>query len=254
MNAAAAKTAHPNTTGSFIMRAVTSSAGAKVVMSITGLLLLGFVIAHLVGNLQVFGGYEGINAYGAFLKGSAGILWTTRIGLLAVVVIHILSAVRLSRNNKAARPQPYAVKKYRAASWYSRYMLVSGIVVLAFIVFHLLHFTVGLVQPEYFSFQDPHQRHDVYRMMVMGFSVPWVVLVYIVSMVLLGFHLAHGIWSALQSLGLWGTRWTPFWLQAGKVLAWLIVIGFIAIPIGLWLGVGVDKQALQEQAAISHKR
>lgn len=254
MKPAAAQTAHPNTTGSFVMRAVTSSAGAKVVMSITGLLLLGFVIAHLAGNLQAFGGPEGFNSYAALLKSQPELLWTARLGLLAAVVIHILSAVRLSRINKAARPQAYAVKKYRAANWYSRYMLVSGLVVLAFIVFHLLHFTVGVIQPEYFSFEDPLQRHDAWKMMVMGFSKPWVVLVYIGAMILLGFHLAHGIWSSLQSLGLWGRRWTPFWLTAGKVIAWLIVIGFIAIPVGLWLGVGVDKQALANPASAQQQR
>lgn len=250
----AAKTAHPNTTGSFVMRAVTSSAGAKVVMSITGLLLLGFVIVHVAGNLQVFGGQEVFNSYAAFVKGSSEVLWAARLGLLGVVVIHILSAVRLSRINKAARPQAYVVKKYRAANWYSRYMLVSGLIVLAFIVFHLLHFTVGVIQPEHFALHDAKGRHDAWSMMVLGFQVPWVVIVYVVSMILLGFHLAHGIWSALQSLGLWGKRWTPFWLSAGKVIAWLIVLAFIIIPIGLFAGVGFDKQALETRQPTQQQR
>ena len=236
MNSAAAKTARTHTIGGYIAGAISSSTGMKLVMAITGLGLFLFLVSHVVSNLQVFLGYEGVNAYGAFLKGKPELLWTARLGLLAAVVLHIWAAVRLSRINHAARPQQYVKKSWRTASWYSRYMLVSGGIVFAFIVFHILHFTAGVILPEYFVFRDPAERHDVARMMILGFSKPWVVLVYVVSMIFIGLHLAHGIWSSLQSLGLWGARWTPFWLKAGKVIAWVIALAFIAIPLGILAG------------------
>ncbi|WP_373049075.1 succinate dehydrogenase cytochrome b subunit [Vulgatibacter sp.] len=255
MNAAAAKTARPASPGSFLGRAITSSTGMKLVMAITGLGLLGFVIAHVIGNLQVFLGYEGINAYGAFLKGSPGLLWTLRLGTLALFVLHIWAGVRLSRLNHAARPHAYVKKKYRAASWYSRYMLVSGTIVLVFLVFHLLHFTVGTVFPDHFALRDPSGRHDVFAMMLEGFAIPWVVVFYVVAMVLLFFHLGHGIWSATQSLGIWGGRWTPAMMKVGLALAVILAIAYSIIPLGLFAGLVPDyrsekaasEQQLQQQ-------
>lgn len=233
---AAANMARPASAGSFLGRAIRSSAGMKFVMAVTGILMLLFLLGHLAGNLQVFGGYEGINAYGAFLKGSPGLLWTARLGLLITVALHIWAGVRLSRLNKAARPQGYVKKSWREASWYSRYMLVSGSIVLLFIVFHLLHFTVGTIFPEQFALRDPQMRPDIFRMMVLSFQIPWVVVFYVVAMVLLFFHLGHGIWSALQSLGLWGARFTPFMLKAAVVIAAVLTIGFAFIPVAIFAG------------------
>lgn len=243
MNAAAAKSARPASQGSYLGSAITSSHGLKLVMAVTGLLLLGFVIAHVLGNLQVFLGYEGINAYGAMLKGSAGVLWTARIGLLAAVALHLWAGVRLSRINHAARPQGYVKRRWRTANGSSRYMLVSGFIILAFIVFHLLHFTVGTVFPEEFALRDPMMRHDVFRMMLLGFSRLWIVLFYVVAMVLLFFHLAHGIWSATHSLGFAGKRWTPVVLKLSFAFALLLAMAYSSIPLGIFAGMVPDYAA-----------
>ncbi|MGA9523098.1 MAG: succinate dehydrogenase cytochrome b subunit [Myxococcaceae bacterium] len=216
----------------------------KFVMAVTGIAMLGFLVGHLAGNLQVFGGYEGINAYGAFLKGSPGILWTTRIGLLIALGLHIWAGVRLSRINHAARPQAYAVKKNRASSWYARYMLVSGTIIFAFLVFHLLHFTVGSIFPKQFALLDPLGRHDVFSMMVLSFQIPWVVVFYVVAMTLLFFHLGHGIWSMTQSLGFWGPRFTPAMMKIGVAIAILLAVGFATMPIAI-LGGALDAQVEQ---------
>jgi succinate dehydrogenase / fumarate reductase cytochrome b subunit len=148
----AAHTAAPRSIGAFIASAMRSSVGMKVIMAITGLGLLLFLISHVISNLQIFVNWESVNAYGAFLKGIPELLWTARIGLLVAVGLHIWAAVRLSRLNHAARPQAYKSRRWREATWYSRYMLVSGAIVFGFIVFHLLHFTGGVILPEFFSF------------------------------------------------------------------------------------------------------
>lgn len=213
-----------------------TSIGAKWVMAITGVLFLLWLIGHLVGNLGVFAGSEVFNAYAAFLKANAGLLWTIRIGLIVVVVLHVLAGLRLAQLNRQARPVGYQGYKYREASWASRTMPWSGIVILAFVVFHLLHFTIGTIFPASFAVTDEAGRHDVYRMLVEGFSHPWVVILYVVAMVLVGLHLSHGIWSSTQTLGLNGRKWTPFALVAGKWLGILIAAGFIIIPLAVAFG------------------
>jgi len=238
---AAAKTARPTRPGSYLGNAIRSSTGMKFVMAVTGLALLLFLVGHLAGNLQVFGGYEGINAYGAFLKGSPGLLWTARIGLLAALVLHMWAGIRLSRINKAARPHAYVVKKYREANWYSRYMLVSGTIIFAFVVFHLLHFTMGVVFPEQFALRDPQMRPDIFRMMVLSFQIPWVAIFYVVGMTLLFFHLGHGVWSLTQSLGIWGKRFTPGMMKVGIAVAVVLAIGFASMPIAILAGALNDK-------------
>ncbi len=238
---AAAKTARPASPGSYLGRAISSSTGMKFVMAVTGLGLLLFLVGHLAGNLQVFGGFEGINAYGAFLKGSPGVLWLARISLLVGLALHMWAGIRLSRINKAARPHAYVKKGYRAANWYSRYMLVSGTIIFAFIVFHILHFTVGVVFPEQFALRDPQMRPDIFRMMVLSFQIPWVVIFYVVGMTLLFFHLGHGIWSMTQSLGFWGSRFTPAMMKVGIAIAVVLAIGFASMPIGILAGALDDK-------------
>ncbi len=222
--------------GSFLGRSIRSSTGMKIVMAITGLALFLFLVGHLAGNLQVFGGAEGINAYGAFLKGTPELLWTSRIGLLVALGLHIWAGVRLSRINSAARPQGYVKTKHRASNWYARYMLVSGTIIFAFLVFHLLHFTIGVVFPDQFAWRDPQLRPDIFRMMVESFQIPWVVIFYLVGMTLLFFHLGHGLWSMPQSLGIWGTRFTPAMRKAGVAIAIVLALGFASMPIAIFGG------------------
>jgi succinate dehydrogenase / fumarate reductase cytochrome b subunit len=218
-----------------------SSIGKKFIMAITGMALFLFVVLHLVGNLQVFLGPEAINRYGDFLQTNKELLWPARIGLLIIVGLHIWSAVKLSAENKAARPQEYAHHEIVAASYASRTMLMSGLIILAFIIYHLLHFTVqvpavNLVDSDFSGLHDTEGRHDVYAMMVIGFSNPLVCLFYIVGQFLLFMHLGHGLGAMFQSLGWKSPAYTPLITKFAKVVSWLVFVGYISIPIAVLLG------------------
>jgi len=174
-----------------------STLGKKFIMAVTGLGLFAFVILHMLGNLQIFLGPEQINAYGAFLQSKPELVWSARIGLLVIVILHIWSAISLSAENRAARPTKYANARPVGSSYASRTMLMSGLIIFCFIVYHLLHFTVqvpaiNLTGQNFVQLEDQAHRHDVYRMMVIGFSNVWVSLFYILGMVLLCLHLSHG--------------------------------------------------------------
>jgi succinate dehydrogenase / fumarate reductase cytochrome b subunit len=209
-----------------------STNGRKVVMAVTGAILFLFVIGHLLGNLQVFDGPDRLNAYGRFLRNLGELLWIARIVLIAAVLLHIVATVQLALRNRRARPVGYKVKKSVASSYADRTMYWSGPIVLAFVIFHLLQFTAGYIHPE-----AQFVEGDIYRNVVAGFSVWWVSLWYIFSMILLGFHLRHGIWSMFQSLGLHHPRHTPLLKQSALWIAILITVGYISIPVSVLLGV-----------------
>lgn len=217
-----------------------STIGKKYLMAITGLLLVVFVIGHMLGNLQIFLGPETINAYGAFLKGKPALLWSARVGLLVTAAVHIWSAVTLAARNRAARPTSYRVKRFASASYASRTMIWSGLIVLAFIVYHLLHFTVGVVDPALLQLRDESQRHDVYRMVVLGFSHPLVSGFYILSMAILCAHLRHGISSLFQSLGFRAGGQRVWADRLALVLAWVVFVGNSSIPLAILLGYGKE--------------
>src|SRR6478672_8449730 len=175
-----------------------SSLGKKYVMAISGLIMFFFVIGHLAGNLQVFLGPEAINRYGHFLQSNPELIWPARFGLLFLVSIHIWSAVQLSVENKAARPVGYSEYKPLGSSYASRTMLMSGLIIFSFIIYHLLHYTLQVQGingsgTNFVELHDEKGRHDVYRMMVIGFRVWYVSLFYIIGMVLLSLHLSHGV-------------------------------------------------------------
>ena len=215
---------------------IQSSIGTKLVMAVSGLLLFLFVIAHILGNLLVFLGPEATNAYAQSLKDLGGLLWIARIGLLVVFIIHIASAVRLWRINKSARPNDYSEWESMATSYSARSMILSGSLVLAFVVFHLLHYTLNITNPEFAFLVDSQGRHDVYRMIVIGFSNVTVSVVYIVAMILLGLHLNHGISSLFQTLGIANYAENTALKKAGSILAFLISVGFISIPLSVIAG------------------
>lgn len=221
---------------SWVLKFAKSSIGAKILMALTGVVLFGFVIVHLLGNLQIFLGQEAYNGYAAFVKASPEVLWGVRAVLLGAVLLHIVSGLRLAFLNKKARPVAYANKQYVKASWFSRTMTWTGVVLLAFIVYHLLHFTVGVVQPEHFHMVDAKGRHDAYSMFVYGFQNVYVSASYIVAMILLGFHLEHGASSMFQSLGINHPRFNGLLHRIGPVFAVLIVLGNISMPIAVLLG------------------
>ncbi|MEW6776129.1 MAG: succinate dehydrogenase cytochrome b subunit [Bdellovibrionota bacterium] len=220
----------------WLLRTWKSSIGAKAVMAVTGLALFGFVVMHMLGNLQVFLGQEHINRYGHFLKNAPEILWPARLGLLAFVGLHILSAFRLSLENQAARPVQYAHQATIQASVASRYMLLSGMVLLAFIAYHLAHFTLGMTHPEHFHLVDAQGRHDIYSMVILGFQNVWVSGFYILAMLCLGMHLSHGVSSLFQSLGLNSAKYRPTLQLGSRAFAALIVIGNCSMPIAVLTG------------------
>ena len=213
-------------------------------MAITGMVLLLFVVMHLLGNLQIFLGPEALNRYGDFLQSNPEIIWPARIGLSLLVALHIWSAIKLSFENKAARPIGYAnAPTPVAASYASRTMMMSGLIVAAFIIYHLLHFTVqvraiNLTGKDFVMLQDGKGRHDVFAMMVTGFRQPLVSAFYILAMALLCLHLSHGVSAMFQSLGLKNIIYAPLIDRFAKVASLLIFIGYISIPIAVLLGYG----------------
>ncbi len=223
-------------TSGFLLRFWRSSIGKKYVMAITGLGLFIFVIAHLLGNLQIFLGPDRINDYAEILKSTPALLWSVRIGLLLTAILHITAALQLAAANRRARPVGYENKKIIASTFANRTILASGLILLAFIIFHLSHFTLGLVNPQYLDFRDPLGRHDVYRMMVTGFTNPLVSFFYIVSMGVLMLHLSHGVSSTFQSLGLRSKRVFGILDKLARISALVIFIGNCSIPLAILAG------------------
>lgn len=225
---------------------LTSSVGQKAVVAVTGLGLTGFLVGHLAGNLKMFGGRDSINAYAHFLKHDLGVfLWIARAGLLGIFVLHITLTIRLQWKANAARPVRYAVSRVAQATFASRTMLLTGLTVGAFTIFHLAHYTFGLVHDailedgsrvNYLALMDEEQRHDVYSMVIAGFRTWWISAIYIVCQLILFLHLSHGIQSSLQTLGLVGRRFTQAAKALGYALAVTIVGGNIAIVVGVWTG------------------
>jgi succinate dehydrogenase / fumarate reductase cytochrome b subunit len=215
----------------YTTRFFSSTNGKKAVMGVTGAVLFVFVLGHMAGNLQIFEGPEKINAYGRFLHSVPELLWGVRIILLAAVSLHIWACIGLAARKLESRPVGYSKKQSVSSSYASRTMYWSGPILLAFIIFHLLQFTAGVVHPG-----ADFQEGDVYHNMVAGFSVWYVSAWYIFSMLLLGLHIQHGAWSMFQSLGFNHPRHTPVLKKGAAVFAIVIVGGFISIPISVLLG------------------
>jgi succinate dehydrogenase / fumarate reductase cytochrome b subunit len=214
-----------------------SSIGAKQVMAISGLLLLLFAISHMIGHLVMFGGQEAYNDYAHFLQtlGHGAVKWVIRGGLLALLVVHVISGVRLAQMNRAARPVRYAVYRAVRTNPWARTMVWSGIIVLVFLTFHILHFTVGLVQPGFFH-KKAAGINDAYGMYVHGFQNVGILATYLVGMTLLMFHLAHGASSVFQSLGLKHPKYDLLIEKGGPVLALVLYLGYIIPPIAVFIG------------------
>jgi succinate dehydrogenase / fumarate reductase cytochrome b subunit len=213
-----------------------SSIGKKILMALSGAALILFLIAHLLGNLEVFAGPEAINAYGVFLRSMPKILWAARIGLIVTFVLHIYTSIQLSLEHRAARPVKYANKKSRAATYASRTMLLGGLVVASFLLYHLAHFTWGITNPDHFGLIDAKGRHDVYSMIILGFSNPYICALYALAQVCLAFHLSHGIGSAAQTFGLTTTKWGRALRFGGVGFAVVLCLGYLSIPFSVLMG------------------
>jgi succinate dehydrogenase / fumarate reductase, cytochrome b subunit len=217
----------------------TTSIGKKILVAVTGLMLVGFVLGHLTGNLLIFAGRDAINEYGHFLHtvGHGLGVWVARIGLLAATVLHVVLTIQLTRANRSAREQAYGKQHTQVASKSSRTMIFSGLTILAFIVYHLLHFTarVGNDYSTYTTSLHGETVHDVYRMVIAGFSWAPASIFYIIAMVLLCSHLSHGVASIPQTLGLGTHRTRPVFKTLGQLFALLVLVGNCSIPIAIWL-------------------
>ena len=207
-------------------------------MALSGFVLIGFVFVHMAGNLQILMGQEKINAYAHALQSlPLPILWGSRLFLLLAVVVHVVTAYQLVRDNRRARPQSNYIEKTKRAPWYSKNMGITGFILFAFIVFHLLHFTIRQIYPEYDDMMttvgspDSSEIHDVYSMVIAGFQHTWISIFYVLAMFLLCGHLAHGVSSAFQSLGIRSENWRVRLDIFAKAYAWIIFIGFSIVPL-----------------------
>ena len=209
-----------------------SSIGQKVVMAVTGAILLGFVFFHFVGNALIFAGRDAINSYSAMLHDSHGLIWVARVVLLGAVVLHIAAALSLYAKNTAARQSRYRVKRDLATNYAARTMVLSGPILLGFVVFHLAHLTFGFAPGRY-----EHSATDVYANLVRGFSIPWVTGLYVVSMLALGFHLFHGAWSMFQTLGVNHSAYNQRIMRAALVVTAIVTLGNISIALSVLLGI-----------------
>ena len=221
-----------------------TSIGRKWVVALTGLFLIFFVIAHMAGNLQMFAPTpDAINRYADLLKSNPLILWGFRVALLAAATLHIWAALSLARENRAAKPVNYAVagrKSRLGVTWASVTMVISGTVILGFVIFHLLHFTAQMVDRSYQEMEavvDGKTVHDVHRMVVAGFSKPLVSGFYILAMGLLFFHLRHGAASVFQTIGIRDRTLAKLIESASWALAVILFLGFSSIPVAVLLGV-----------------
>jgi len=208
-----------------------SSVGRKGLVAVTGLILLLFLVGHMLGNWNQLIGQEAMNHYAATLKSMPGLLWTARIGLLLALIVHVVFAIQLNIENRLARPQKYVVNNKVQAPVASLTMVLTGVLILVFIVFHLMHFTAGIVEPDSFHLTDEKGRHDVYRMVLYGFSNPVFAITYIVAMFVVCFHLSHGVQSLFQSFGITNRHNRP----AINKISWAIVVllfaGLSIIPL-----------------------
>lgn len=207
-----------------------STLGKKVVMAATGLIMIGFLGLHMLGNLQAFQGAQKLNAYGELLHGPLQeVTLLTRVVLLVSVMLHIVAAVQLTLLDRAARPVGYARRQPQAATAASRTLRVGGILLLVFIIFHLLHFTTGQAHPDFVP-------GDVYHNLITGLGRPAVAVFYLAAMAALGLHLYHGAWSSFRSLGAARPRPNPLYRPVAAALAVVVWLGFSVIPVAVLLG------------------
>lgn len=232
-----------------------SSIGKKIIMAITGIVLVLFVIGHMAGNLKMFLGFDPsvgdfkMDIYGRYLREMgtpllphAGALWIARVVLLICLVLHVTMAIQLSVRNKLSKPVDYKSPDYGSSTYASRTMLYGGQFLLLFVIFHLLHLTFGTVHTR--GFEEGQVYANVYR----GFQVSFLVFVYVAAMAALAFHLYHGVWSVFQTLGVNSPKLNPCIKTAAKALAVILFIGFSAVPVGVALKVIKSPEILEQTA------
>ena len=211
-----------------LQRMLNSSIGLKITMALTGVILSGFVLVHMLGNLQVYQGAEALDAYGKLLRKEPALLWTFRLVLLSAVALHIWAYIALTRRNLQARPQAYQARKYKESSFASRSMIITGPLILAFIIYHILHLTTGTVHPDF-------QEGAVYHNLIVGLKGV-VGVIYVVAMIMLAFHLWHGVWSMFQTLGAPEDRYRSLGRRFATIFTILVTLGFASVPLAVLAG------------------
>ena len=217
-------------TGGWLARFYGSTIGRKIVMAATGIVLVGFITVHMIGNLLVHRGAAAMNGYAALLQSNPVLLWGTRAVVLVALVFHIHAALTLARRAAAARPERYAKLTPQVSTWSARLMRAGGILLAVFVVFHILHFTTGNVLPSLYVLGEPYQN------VVRSFSIGWVALFYVTAMVSLAFHLHHGIWSLFQTLGANHPNVNGIRVRLAWFLSIFIPLGFVSVPLGVLFG------------------
>jgi succinate dehydrogenase / fumarate reductase, cytochrome b subunit len=212
-----------------------SSIGKKWVVALTGLILVGFVIGHLIGNLQIFLPPDYINSYAQKLQSLGPILWLIRLFMLTAFALHVINTIELVKENREARPARYEVERTKRATKASLTMIISGLILLAFILFHIAHFTVRAIPLPDVDAVDQTGRHDVHRMMISSFQNVWVSAFYLISMALLCMHITHGFQSVFQTLGMRTRRLAPLLTATSVCLGWFLFLGNAAIVLAILL-------------------
>lgn len=223
--------AHP------VIRWAFSSIGKKTIVAVTGILLIAFLVVHLLGNLSIFFGQDAINTYAEKLHSLGALVWVARAGLLAIFGLHILFTVLLIIENRNAGGSKYLAGNRVPATIFVKSMKYTGIIVLAFVIFHLAHLTLGLVQPGAYALKDEFGRPDVYSMIVIGFQNLPISIFYIIALTLLAFHLSHGIASLFQTFGITNKSLRPVFEKGGLAISWVLWAGYVSIPVSVLLGI-----------------
>jgi len=209
----------------------------KIIIAVSGMVLVLFIVGHTAGNLLMYLGQDATNSYAAALKANLPLLWGTRIAVFFAVIFHVIYSIKLNRINSKAKPQMYAKKGYERSTLSSRTMMYLGITILFFLIYHIAHFTLVITNPEYNGMIDSTGRHDVYAMVIAGFKTPLISLVYIIASTTLGMHLSHAIQSMFHTLGINGVVFSKCVNLVGKIVGIGVAIGLGSIPIMVLLGV-----------------
>lgn len=217
------------------MDLLNNTVGRKVLMAITGQLMVLFVIIHMLGNSSIFLGPNGINAYAEHLHSLGFLVWIFRAVMATLLVTHVVLGIQISLENRAASPTGYAVNNKLSTTFAGETMLYSGLLLLAFIIFHLLHFTIRII-PGLALGVDAQGRFDVYSMMVSSFQHGFITAIYVAAMIVLFFHLSHGIQSFFQTMGWSDDKTRPVYMKASITTAMVLLLAYVAIPLSIIFG------------------
>ena len=206
-----------------------STIGKKVVMAVTGIVLVGYILAHATANLLIFVGASALDAYAAKLRTMPILLWGVRALLLVSVVLHVVAAAQLAARSRSARPTPYHRLAPQTSSAASRTMRWGGVAILLFVVYHILHFTTGQAHPDFVHLAPYHNVTTAFR-------VWWVAAIYVAAMIALAMHLYHGTWSMFQTLGIEHARVNVARRRLATIVAVLVPLAFVTVPIAVLAG------------------